>query len=161
MEHHDLKKLNAAAELLISQPSFHATIEQLRSELRRSNEPFAWTVVDPGTLGAELPASIKSSWVFVLKGGTPSGCHYHPNSVQHMVAVRGRGTSRVGGVEKSMATLGSAGCSLEDIWFVIAEGVPHEFFPVGEDLVVVSFHTCRADELAEIACDTGATRHYE
>jgi len=52
-------------------------------------------------------------------------------------------------------------CSLEDFWYVIPEGVPHEFFPVGRDLVVVSFHTCESDELQEIRCDSGATREYE
>lgn len=161
MNFHELERLNTAARLLVSQSTFAGTIERLQAKLRASGEPFAWAVLDPASVGAELPDAIRSGWVFVLRGGTPSGCHYHPNSVQHMVAVRGRGTSRVGGVEKPMATLGSDAHSLEDVWYVIGEGVPHEFFPEGEDLVVVSFHTCLADELEEISCDTGATRLYE
>ena len=43
----------------------------------------------------------------------------------------------------------------------IGEGVPHEFFPEGEDMVVVSFHTCAAHELEEVACETGESRLYE
>jgi hypothetical protein len=50
---------------------------------------------------------------------------------------------------------------LDDVWYVIHEGVPHEFFPSGTDVVVVSFHTCASDELEEISCDSGATRNYE
>jgi len=44
---------------------------------------------------------------------------------------------------------------------VIPEGVPHEFFPAGRDVVVVSFHTCDSDELEEISCDSGAARNYK
>jgi len=60
-----------------------------------------------------------------------------------------------------MASLGSPGYSLPDIWYVIDEGVPHEFFPEEEDMVVVSFHTCEAHELEEVACGTGESRLYE
>jgi len=99
--------------------------------------------------------------VFVLKKDVPSGCHYHPNSIQHMVTVEGEGTSRVGGVSRQMRRLDEPDCSLDDIWYVIPEGVQHEFFPAGADVVVISFHTCESEELEEISCDSGATRIYE
>jgi hypothetical protein len=51
--------------------------------------------------------------------------------------------------------------SLQDKWYVIPQGEPHEFTPEGEDMTVVSFHTCEAHELEEIACETGGTRIYE
>ena len=69
--------------------------------------------------------------------------------------------SNVGGATRRMARLGSADHSLAEIWYVIGEGVPHEFFPEGENMVVVSFHTCGADELEEVACETGESRLYE
>jgi len=78
-----------------------------------------------------------------------------------MVMIRGQGTSAVGGVRKRMLRFGAAGASPADTWFVIDEGVPHEFFPEGEDMVVVSFHTCDAEELEEIAWGTGTSRVYE
>ena len=67
----------------------------------------------------------------------------------------------MGGVSRQMKRLDEAGNSLDDIWYVIGEGVPHEFFPSGTDVVVVSFHTCASEELEEISCDSGAARIYE
>jgi mannose-6-phosphate isomerase-like protein (cupin superfamily) len=107
-----------------------------------------------------LPAIIKSGWIFVLKKDVPSGCHYHPNSIQHMVVIEGEGDSKVGAISRQMRRLNEPDCSLDDIWYVIREGVPHEFFPRGADVVVVSFHTSAPDELEEIRCDSGARRTY-
>jgi hypothetical protein len=157
----DLKKLHAAVDALLRQESFSRDVERLRLELSGSPEPFVWSTVDLGGLGVALPASIKSGWIFLLRSDAPSGCHYHPNSVQHMVALNGRGRSKVGGVERPMIPFGRAGHSIEEKWYVIGEGVPHEFFPEGEDMTVVSFHTCEAFELEEIACGSGTSRKYE
>lgn len=65
------------------------------------------------------------------------------------------------GVEKRMLQFGSSNDSLADKWYVIGKGVPHEFLPEGEDMIVVSFHTCEANELEEVACETGEKRLYE
>lgn len=157
----DLKKLHAAVESLLRQESFSKAVECLRLELRGSSEPFVWSTVELSTLGVALPASIKSGWVFLLRSDVPSGCHYHPNSVQHMVALNGHGRSKIGAVERPTIPFGRAGHSIEEKWYVIEEGVPHEFFPEGEDMTVVSFHTCEASELEEIACGNGTSRKYE
>src|SRR5262245_40335367 len=106
MNSEDLQKLNAAANLLVNQETVSNTISRLSEEVRHSRGPFVWSVIDLSAFGGELPEGIKSCWVFVLKGGVPSGCHYHPNSVQHMVVVRGEGVSRVGGTTRRMARLG-------------------------------------------------------
>lgn len=156
-----LEKLNNAVKSLINQETFLETVERLSEEIHHSQEPFAWSVIDPSSIGGELPEGIKSCWVFVLKKDEPSGCHYHPNSIQHMVTITGRGGSKVAGTYKRMARFGSANDSLADIWYVIGKGVPHEFFPEGEDMVVVSFHTCEASELEEVSCETGEKRLYE
>jgi len=157
----DLKKLNAAVESLVRQESFPRAVERLRLELNGSPEPFVWSTVDLDTLGVALPASIKSGWIFLLRSDVPSGCHYHPNSVQHMVVLNGQGRSKVGAVERPMIPFGRAGHSIEEQWYVIEEGVPHEFFPEGEHMTVVSFHTCAAFDLEEIACGNGNSRKYE
>ena len=161
MNLNDLKKLHAAVESLLRQDSFSRAVACLRLELNESPEPFVWSTVDLNTLGVALPASIKSGWIFLLKGDAPSGCDYHPNSVQHMVALDGQGRSKVGGLERPLIPIGSVDHSIEEKWFVIGEGVPHEFFPEGEDMTVVSFHTCEASELEEIAWGDGASRKYE
>ena len=154
-----LPQLNAAVEELIERPSFHKLVDALKDQLPLTSEPFVWSTVDLDSITVSIPESIKSSWIFVLKKNVPSGCHYHPNSIQHMVMIEGEGTSKVGAVSGQMRRFNEA--SLDDVWYVIRESVPHEFFPSGSDVVVVSFHTCASDELEEINCDSGATRNYE
>lgn len=161
MDVHDLEKLNSAVALLINQKTFLETIEQLSDEVNHSQEPFVWSIIDLNSLDCELPESIRSCWAFVLKKDVSSGCHYHPNSIQHMVTIKGRGMAKVAGVDKRMVEFGSANDSAADVWYVIGKGVPHEFFPEEEDMVVVSFHTCEAAELEEVACETGERRLYE
>jgi mannose-6-phosphate isomerase-like protein (cupin superfamily) len=161
MEVNNLRKLNDAVEGLLKQEAVRELVRKLKEENARSAEPFVWSVVDLRSVDRGLPERIKSCWVFVLKGGVPSGCHYHPNSVQHMVMTEGQGESNVGGVRKRMARFGSVDRAPDKAWYVIPEGVPHEFFPEGSDMVVVSFHTCAAEELEEVSCETGGSRLYE
>lgn len=157
----NLNKLNTAVVSLINQKSFSETVDQLSGELDHSQEPFVWSVIDLNSIDCDLPESIKSCWIFVLKRNVPSGCHYHPNSIQHMVTIKGQGTSKVAGISKRMIRFGSPTHSIADIWYVIAEGVHHEFFPEEEDMIVVSFHTSSANELEEVASETGEKRRYE
>lgn len=157
----DLEKLHIAVEFLITRKAFLETVEQLNEEINHSQESFVWSVIDLGAIDRELPDGIRSCWVFVLKHDVPSGCHYHPNSIQHMVTVRGQGISKVAEEYKRMVQFGSSNYSIADIWQVIGVGVPHEFFPEKENMVVVSFHTCKASELEEVSCETREKRIYE
>ena len=154
-----LPQLNDAVAQLIVTPDFPGLIDTLKEQLQDTSEPFVWSTIDPESL--TLPKSIKSCWVFVLKKDVASGCHFHPNSIQHMVTIEGEGTSEVGWVSREMKCFGEPGSAIDDIWYVIPEGVPHEFFPRGTDVVVVSFHTCEPHELQEVSCDSGAVREYE
>lgn len=157
----DLEKLNTAVEFLIGQKTVLETIERLDREADHSQEPFVWTVVELDSIARPLPDTIKSCWIFVLKKNVPSGCHYHPNSIQHMVTIKGQGRQQIAGQSTRMVPFGSATESLVDKWLVIDKNVPHEFFPEDENMVVISFHTCEATELEEIGCDTGEKRLYE
>lgn len=161
MSSNDLEKLNAAVEFLIRQKTFLDTIEKLSEEINHCEERFLWSVIDPSSIASDLPECIKSCWIFVLKKDVFSGCHYHPNSIQHMVTIKGRGMSKVAGMSKRMVQFGLSNDSLADKWYVIGKGVAHEFFPEEENMVVLSFHTCEANELVEIACETGEKRLYE
>lgn len=161
MDVNGLRKLNDAVGSLLKQEAVLEVVRRLKEENTRSAEPFVWSIVEPRSLRRELPEYIKSCWVFVLKKGVPSGCHYHPNSVQHMVMVEGEGESEVAGVRKRMVRFGSDNHSPDETWYVIPEGVPHEFFPEAGDMVVISFHTCAAEELEEVSCQTGGSRLYE
>src|ERR1041384_1766263 len=145
-----LPQLNEAVAELITRPAIHGVVDELKQQLQHTSEPFVWSTIDLQSITTRLPDNIRSGWIFVLKKDVPSGCHYHPNSIQHMVMVEGEGSSKVGAVSGQMRCLGEPDASLEDVWYVIREGVPHEFFPTGLDVVVVSFHTCASDELEEI-----------
>ena len=156
-----LEKLNTAVEFLINQKTIVETIERLNHEVDQSPESFVWSVIDLHSIPHQLPDTIKSGWIFVLKKDVSSGCHYHPNSIQHMITIKGQGMSKVGAEHKRLVQFGSPDKSLADTWIVIEKNLPHEFFPEGENMVVVSFHTCEASELEEVGCDTGEKRLYE
>ena len=156
-----LPQLDKAVAKLIRTPDFSDLVDTLKKQLPHTPEPFVWSTIDPQSIAAPLPDSIKSCWIFVLKKDVPSGCHFHPNSIQHMVVIEGEGTSEVGGVSGEMKRFAHPSYSLDDVWYVIPEGMPHEFFPRGTDVVVVSFHTCEPHELQEVSCGSGATREYE
>ncbi|HEU4509717.1 MAG TPA: cupin domain-containing protein [Pyrinomonadaceae bacterium] len=160
MSTNDLEKLTAAVEFLMDQNTVAQTIAQLSDEIDDSPEPFVWSVIDLNSIERPLPETIKSGWIFVLKKGVSSGCHYHPNSVQHMATIKGQGMSKIAGKSKPLVQFGSD-VAPADKWVVIDKNVPHEFFPEKENMVVVSFHTCEANELEEIGCDTGEKRLYE
>lgn len=161
MDDKDLKILSSAVESLIRQESFSATVERLELALSTSSEAFVWAAVDLASLPCQVPRSIKSCWIFHLRKDVPSGSHYHPNSVQHMALVSGQGMSNVGGVRQQMVLFASPGASPAGKWIIIGQDVPHEFTPRGENMTVVSFHTCPAAELIEIDCKTGEGRFYE
>lgn len=156
-----LPQLNEAVAQLITYHTIDNLVDTLKEQLQHTSEPFVWSTIDREAVTVLLPDTIRSCWIFVLKRDVPSGCHYHPNSVQHMVMIEGEGASKVGAISRQMKLFGETDCSLDEIWYVIPEGVQHEFFPTGRDMVVVSFHTCESDELLEISCDSGATREYE
>lgn len=156
-----LPQLNDAVAKIIANPEFPRLVETLKKQLDDTSEPFVWSTIDLKSGALPHPDSIKSCWVFVLKKDVPSGCHFHPNSIQHMVMIEGQGTSEVGGTSREMRRFDEPGSSVEDVWYVIPEGMPHEFFPGGTDVVVVSFHTCEPHELQEISRDSGVMREYE
>lgn len=153
--------LNEAVARLVTRRDIHNLIDSLKKQLPQTSEPFVWSTIDLQSITARLPSTIRSCWIFVLKQDVPSGCHYHPNSIQHMVMIEGEGTSKVGPKSRQMKLFGEPDCPLDDIWYVIPEGVPHEFFPRERDMVVLSFHTCASDEVEEISCESGTARNYE
>ena len=156
-----LQQLNDAVAELITRPEIRRLVENLKHQLSHTPEPFVWSTIDLESVTTPLPDDIKSGWIFVLKKDVSSGCHYHPNSIQHMVMIEGEGASKVGTCPGRMKLFEAQGSELDETWYVIPEGVPHEFFPEGREVVVMSFHTCLADELEEISCDSGASRNYE
>jgi len=135
-------------------------MEIYKMKIQESDEPFIWNVINLESIQQYLPPNIKSGWIFVLKKGTPSIAHYHPNSVQHTVIIEGKGKVRIKDHIKDLKIFDSSAFSEEDMWCVVDKNVPHEFFPLGE-MVVISFHTCLPDELIEIKYGNGEKRIYK
>lgn len=160
MDEPGLRKMSLAVEFLLQQESFGSALTRLRSELAGSADTFVWSTLEIPSPPFELPEEIKSGWIFHLRSDVPSGCHYHPNSVQCMVVVFGQGQANIGDQHRDIVPFGSSSSPADD-WLIIDRGVSHEFVPAGGDMTVVSFHTCAADELKEIECGTGSTRLYE
>jgi hypothetical protein len=157
----NLGKLNATVSFLLKQENILKIIEELQEAVHHTEDSFVWSSLDLNEIKSDLPEKLKSGWIFVLKANVASGCHYHPNSIQHMVMLSGEGESQVAGIKRRMLRFGTPGCSLDEIWYVIGEGVKHEFFPEESEMVVMSFHTCGVNELEEISCQTGERRLYE
>jgi hypothetical protein len=156
-----LKKLYELVGKMLHEPTILQLISELKEQLIYTDESFVWSIINHTSVIKEMPSEIKSAWVFILKKDVASGCHYHPNSVQHMIMIEGVGESRIGGKFEKIKKYGSPDTPIKEIWYVIDKGVEHEFFPKNQDMVVFSFHTCEAHELKEISYNTGVSRLYE
>lgn len=154
-----LASLTEAVRNIIGQTDTLKAIERLKHEVHQSDEPFVWAALDLEEVAAHLPGTIRSGWIFVLKRDRWTGEHMHPNSVQHMIVVEGKGTSRIGKVHANLQRFNPTN-DAADQWQVIEKNVPHEFFPVDADMVVLSFHTCPAEELIEVSTVSGHARRY-
>jgi len=110
----------------------------------------AWEPVPLTLYKGQLPAGIRSSWVFVLRAGTTSGAERHPNSIQRMTSWRGDGDMHIwdGGWRPSGLTPDAA-AALESRWVSIPLKVWHKPVMGAENWVVVSFHTASDTELIE------------
>lgn len=155
-----LNTLNDIVETLLKDEAILKIIQDLKSKIQESSEPFLWSVINIDSLQQKLPSEIRSCWLFALKKNAPSISHYHPNSIQHTVMIEGKGRVKIGEQIKDLNIFKPNTLSIEDFWYVIDKNVPHEFFPK-EEMIVISFHTCLPKELIEVSCASGEHREYE
>lgn len=123
-------------------------IEKELKEKLMADEPFTGMSID-----VNLPHPIKSTWIFIVRKRTIP--HYHPNSIQHSVVIKGKGKVKIGNAVHHLLPISQ---SMKKSWCVIGKNVIHEFFPDNE-MILLSFHTCPADELIEVK-ETGEKRRY-
>ena len=122
----------------------------LLAELRRDpGKPKSTFRNVPLSLYGPLPAEIRSSWVFALRGGTFYPPERHPNSVQRMFALGTIGwfdTWEDGRWVTQQLVPGDLGLSIPlNVW--------HRLTEQPGDWAVVSFHTAADSELIEIVGD--------
>jgi len=70
-------------------------IERVRADLAgKPKALMAWEPIALETFGA-LPASIRSGWIFILRGDSDTGAERHPNSHQRMMTFAGTGDMKI------------------------------------------------------------------
>jgi hypothetical protein len=130
-------------------------IERVRAELaRKPKVVMTWEAMPLSIYGDNLPATIKSSWVFILRAGVNTGAERHPNSHQRMMSFEGSGDMQVrqdfDSPWESNVLIADPEAALKRRWVSIPPNVWHQPVVAREsDWVVVSFHTVPAEELIE------------
>jgi len=157
MSTNNLQKAVKLITSLAENGNIKSSINQLKDELNNSKEQFVWKTLDEYLNNNDLADEFKSLWMFIIRKNTPSKAHYHPNSTQYTAVIGGTGSCEIGGIKSSLVNFDPQNTNT---LFVIPKGIPHEFFPGDEDLIVISLHTCKADELIEIDCSSGNERNY-
>ena len=148
-------------DALIRNESIAAMIDpivlQVEKKLAQSPDALmAWEPIPVSVYGKDLPAMIRSSWVFILRAQVTTGAERHPNSHQRMVSYREQGNFQVWseGRWRSHFLMSDLEADLESRWVSIPPNVWHQAADPAQDWVVVSFHTALADELIEERPDT-------
>jgi hypothetical protein len=138
-------------------------VARLEDSLGASPElPQAWEPVPLDALAVDLPGSIESCWIFVLRAGGVFGAEKHPNSHQRSIALEGAALFElyVDGVWTAHP-IDSGGSSVAARSVSIPAGTWHRIKVGPQNLASLSFHTVVASELIEetpVAEDLSVTR---
>ena len=157
MENHEiLRKLNYIVKLLLIAPETRKIIATLKEQIKGVQDSFTGRSLNFRQY--EFPGEIKSLWIFVIKKNTPTISHFHPNSIQYTVMIEGKGKVQINHELRELRKY-----SPWDIkpWCVIGRELHHEFFPLDSEMIVVSFQTCKRNELIEIKSKSGKKRMYK
>ncbi len=136
-------------------------VPRVEQKLKKDSEALlAWEPVPLDTYGENLPNSIRSSWVFIVRAHAESGAERHPNSHQYMMSYRGSGDLQVMTGEKwdSNLLVSDLGKERESRWVSIPPYTWHQAVAPKENWVVVSFHTAPENELIEERPDPADTK---
>lgn len=111
----------------------------------------AWEAIPLEWYETQLPAAIRSSWVFVLRANVATGAERHPNSHQRMMSFRGQGDfqTQPAGEWISHHLRSDPSAPLDERWISIPRNVWHQGVVGSTDWAVVSFHTVPEHELIE------------
>ena len=153
-----------ALDLALDSQSIRTKIDEIVVRVERElalkpDKVLAWEPIPLDFYDSPLPAGIRSSWVFILRGNTASGAERHPNSHQRMMSYRGTGDfqTRTDGSWKSHILKSERSATLERRWISIPSNVWHQGVVSSNDWVVVSFHTASESDLIEERPESGAS----
>lgn len=136
----------------IREEPFNAALQRVQRALAAdAGAPQAWEPVPLELFGSNLPPSIKSCWVFVLRGGGVFGAERHPNSHQRTIALGGSARFEVLEGEawspRPVDATNDAGLASRSI--SIPANTWHRITIGPDTFVSCSFHTVPAHELIE------------
>jgi hypothetical protein len=91
-----LEQIDAAVRSDAAAALIGPIVERVAGTMARNpREIEAWEPIPLDVYGGLLPAAIRSSWVFILRGGVTTGAERHPNSHQRMMSWKGEGDFQV------------------------------------------------------------------
>lgn len=128
------------------------TLARVESALfARPDQPQACEPLVLSSLGFEIPAGIRSCWIFVLRADAAFGAERHPNSHQRTVALSGTALFEVfiDGSWSPRPVSGAEGESQHACAVSIPPSVWHRIRIGPQNFVSVSFHTVPPDQLIE------------
>ena len=151
-EHAIITALDAAIWPALRAGKLDLPIRRVTATLARDPRArLAWEAVPLDAYGP-LPDTIRSTWIFALRGGTSTGAERHPNSIQRVMAYRGRADlqTRQDGAWRTNMLDAAPGSPLSRRWLSIPVNAWHRpVIPAGADWLVISFHTATAEDLIE------------
>ncbi len=122
-----------------------------RSLADHPGQPQAWEPLTLGTLPFQMPAGVRSCWVFVLRAGASFGAERHPNSHQRTVALSGDALFELfidgDWSQRPIRTSDSENDSVSAV--SIPPSVWHRITVGPTNFVSMSFHTVPAEQLIE------------
>jgi len=122
-------------------------LRRVLQQLERSDRPMAWEVV-PLSAFEDLPKSIRSCWIFVIRPGTTTSAERHPNSHQRSCSLVGNGTFEVyDGSQWYPHALASG--EHGERWVSIPPSTWHRLVVGSAAWGMVSFHTVAPEDLIE------------
>ncbi len=141
---------------LVRRPAVRTSIDEAivrLEELLRADPgaQMAWETLPLSLFDPGLPETIRSSWVFILRGGAVTGAERHPNSHQRTLSYRGAGDfqTKKEGRWRSHALVSDPKAPIAKRWVSIPVNTWHQVVVRGGHWTVVSFHTAPSEELIE------------
>jgi hypothetical protein len=141
---------------LLKDRSIAAAIDPIVKRVERTlaqspDAVLAWEPIPLDLYLKDLPALIRSSWVFILRANATTGAERHPNSHQRMMSYRGRGDFQIWRDDRwnSNFLVSDLEAPLQNRWISIPPYTWHQGVVTENDWVVVSFQTAAERELIE------------
>lgn len=153
-----IKMLDIAVRDKSVKLSIDTIVERVERNLKNDSKALlAWEPIPLDLYHQPLQDTVKSSWIFVLRKNTITGAERHPNSIQRMMSLKGKGDfqTKLDSKWNSNFLVSDFNDKLENRWISIPLNIWHQGIVGDENWVVLSFHTCEVSELIEERPDEG------